>query len=137
MRTLEVLLKVAKARADDLARAAAHVQVERDRLLALVATAEARTAGELERAAGDALLLPHLPAFQARSRREAGRLQGELEKVEGELASARELLAAAFLEQARFEEVIRRAELADRKTLAQRAQAALDEAASQRAARGG
>ncbi|MBI1339053.1 hypothetical protein GC169_02415 [bacterium] len=135
--TLQTLLKIAESRADDLGREAALLQSRRDALAARAAAAAERGSHELQATAGDLDLVSAVSAFRTRLRLEARRLAREIEQADAALADVRGKLSAAFQEQSRFEELIRRLDAEATKARAKRDQALLDEAAVIRSARGG
>jgi hypothetical protein len=128
-KSLDTLLKIAQRRMDALAIEAATYQRQVEDIQMRRAQVVAREEIELEAARHDLLVLPLLPAYRARIQAETNAMDAHVRNAETLLADVRQRMSLAYQEKAKLEHLIEMQAQRRAKLLAEREQAALDEAA--------
>lgn len=128
-KSLDTLLKIAQRRMDALAIEAANYARQAEDIQMRRAQVVAREQVELQAAQNDVFVLPLLPAYRARIQAETSALDVHVRNAEAMLAEVRQRMSVAYQEKAKLEHLIELQAQRRIKLLAEREQAALDEAA--------
>lgn len=129
MKSLPVLVKVARRRIDDVSRELAQARSGIDALMSERAISIARLSHEVAMASETPAMMSMLPAFISRHKAHIDRIDNDLIAIEERVSDIRERLNEAYREKSRLETVLTHHREAAAREDAAREQAMFDEVA--------